>query len=431
MSAARRRAGTFRSAFVAVMAFGLLLSTGPAAVAAPSEPAIPSPVSPTATDSQDADGTVQLTAPTSPASAYTSGALADPDTSQRVTWSVEPSSDQGPDGRVSFRHEVEPGAAVTDYVTVSNFADHDVTFALYASDGITTADGVFDLLTADAAPTDGGSWVTLEQSQVLVPAQSKVTVPFVIAVPANATPGDHPAGIVAALTTEGATDTDSGAVSMERRVGARVHLRVAGELQPVIEVQNLTADFSGQWGLTEGGSTAVQMDLVNTGNVRLQGDATLQITGPLGVWSRTIELGAVPEILPHNQIHVTATVDNVPPLIMLTHTATIKLAAVGADDIGETPAPAAADTRTSAMPWLWIVLLLGLIAVITYLVQSRGRARRALAVAVAQARADGERAASAEGGAGASEDAGAAALPLVAADSGPTDSGRSRPGQHR
>lgn len=129
------------------------------------------------------------------------------------------------------------------------------------------------------------------------------------------------------------------------------------------------------------------MDLVNTGNVRLAGDATLQISGPLGLWNRSIELGTIPEILPRNQIHVTATADDVPPLIMLTHQVRIRLATVGDDQVGELPTPEPEYARVSAMPWLWLIILLAVVGLIAYLVQSRSRARRQLAAALA--RADG------------------------------------------
>ncbi len=372
----RRPPGRALGALLAATAAIMVLGAAPVS-AAPGDPTDNATV-----DTPTPGGTVQLTPTTE--NPYAAGALPAPDPGRRVTWAVQPASDQGPDGRVSFRHEVAPGASITDHVTVTNYADHDVTFRLYASDGVTTADGVFDLLPAATPPSDGGSWVTLDRPEVTIGARQSVTVPFSITVPADATPGDHPAGIVATLSTSAGAD---GAVSMERRVGARIHLRVPGEITPMLQVQNLSADFTGQWSLTEGGASTIAMDLVNTGNVRLAGDATLQISGPLGLWNRSIELGTIPEILPRNQIHVTATADDVPPLIMLTHQVRIRLATVGDDQVGELPTPEPEYARVSAMPWLWLIILLAVVGLIAYLVQSRSRARRQLAAALA--RADG------------------------------------------
>lgn len=370
--------GTF--AVTALTAVTVLLGAVPAA-AAPDEPTAATPAGVATTgDQAPTESAVTLT-PGASTNPYTSGALPEPDAGQRVTWAVRPATEQGPDGRVSFRHEVAPGGTVTDRVTVSNYADRDITFKLYASDGVTTADGAFDLLPSGVPPAGGGAWVTLEQQEVTIGAQQSVTVPFTIAVPADAVPGDHPAGIVAALTTSAGAD---GAVGMERRVGARIHLRVPGEITPMIEVQNLSADFEGEWSLTEGGSSAIAMDLVNTGNVRVSGEATLEITGPLGLWGRTVELGTIPEILPGNQIHVTASARDVPPLIMLTHGVQVRLVAVGQDELTDLPEPQPQYARAAAMPWLWLLILLGVVGLVSYLAQGRRRARRQLAAVLAE-----------------------------------------------
>ncbi|OLT10596.1 hypothetical protein BJF78_28565 [Pseudonocardia sp. CNS-139] len=160
-----------------------------------------------------------------------------------VTWAVQPADTEGPDGRVSFRYELDPGGVVADNVIVTNYSEVDVDFRLYASDGVTTPSGAFDLLPGSRPPVDAGSWVTLAETSVrLGPRQARI-VPFTVTVPPNATPGDHPAGIVAAVgDTAGATD-----VTVERRVGARVHLRVGGELAPRLDVSALDVGYGGGW----------------------------------------------------------------------------------------------------------------------------------------------------------------------------------------
>ncbi|MBM9469364.1 COG1470 family protein [Nakamurella leprariae] len=337
---------------------------------------------PSGSSSAPSDGT---TVELSPGSTSPYDGQDEPPADQRVTWAVEPSTADGPDGRVSFRYELDGGAVVDDFVTVSNYGQSDVTFRLYASDGITTEEGVFDLRPGAETPTDSGSWIQLAQNEITVPARSRATVPFRITVPATATPGDHPAGVVASLSGAGA----DGSVNVEQRVGARVHLRVAGELTPRLEVQDLAADYRGGWTLGAGGTSTVGFDVVNTGNVRLSGTATLTVEAPFGVWDRTVELGQVPEILPGNRVHLTATVDGVPPLLVLSHRVSLTVAAVASDDVGALPGATEATARSAAMPWLWIVILIIAVAVVTILVQRRSRNRRVLAEAVAKARAEG------------------------------------------
>ena len=51
-------------------------------------------------------------------------------------------------------------------------------------------------------------------------------LPISVAVPDDAVPGDHPAGIVVALSKEG------DGVTVTHRVGVRLHLQVTGEITP-------------------------------------------------------------------------------------------------------------------------------------------------------------------------------------------------------
>lgn len=303
-----------------------------------------------------------------------------------VTWAVQPSDADGPDRRVSFRYELEPGDSVTDHVTVTNLSDHDVAFQLYASDGITTSAGMFDLLPASEQPRDAGSWIELAESTIELAPDQLRTVPFTLRVPPDATPGDHPAGIVAAV---GSTGTDE--LSVERRVGARVHLRVAGELTPALVPSDPDTDFVGGWSSDGQGTTHISYDVVNTGNVRLQGSTTVELRAPFGVWSRTFDVGEVPELLPGARFRVELTVEEVPALVMLTTTARVVPLTVGADEVPVALPDGEARERTWAMPWFWTLALLVLVAAVTAGVLTRGRRRRRMAAALAQARADGRR----------------------------------------
>ena len=53
-----------------------------------------------------------------------------------TTWAVAPASAEGPDGRVSFRHTIDPGGSVEEFVAVTNFSAAAAPFAIYASDGV-------------------------------------------------------------------------------------------------------------------------------------------------------------------------------------------------------------------------------------------------------------------------------------------------------
>ena len=306
-----------------------------------------------------------------------------------VTWAVQPSTAAGPDSRVSFRYELDPGAAVTDHVTVTNLGDTAADFRIYASDGITTSAGVFDLLPAATPPRDGGSWIRLAESRFQLAPKARKTVPFTLDVPGDAAPGDHPAGIVAAVVGP----SGDGGVAVERRVGARVHLRVTGALTARLVPTEVDADFTGGWGSAGTGTMRIGFDVANTGNVRLEGTAAVELHGPFGIWSRRFDLGAVPELLPGATFHVDLTVEEVPALVVVTAEARVAPRPVGQDIVPVALNDSVEDSRSWAMPWFWTFALLVVVAGVTFFVQSRGRRRRQLAAAVAEAREEGRRSA--------------------------------------
>src|SRR5690606_15189959 len=118
------------------------------------------------------------------------------DVAAGTTWALEPATDDDAAGRVSIRHEIEPGESVSDAVVVSNLSAHDATFAVYAGDGLVDDEGNFDTLPAETAPSDGGAWVEIGEVEgatprpgggivVEVPASSSTRVPLEITVPAD------------------------------------------------------------------------------------------------------------------------------------------------------------------------------------------------------------------------------------------------------
>ncbi|MFD4636459.1 WxL protein peptidoglycan domain-containing protein [Lentzea sp. NPDC058436] len=302
----------------------------------------------------------------------------------QVTWSVTPSKEDGStDGRVSFRYDLAGGRSVDDHVTVTNLGAAPASFRLYSSDGVTTDEGVFDLLTGDRAPVDSGAWIKLGVSELTLAAGEKRTVPFTLTVPADAKPGDHPAGIVAALAASGDQ------VGIERRIGARVHLRVDGEVTARLEVAELDADYAGGWEPGATGPLTVRFDVVNTGNVRLGGRASVRVAGPFGTSERVVQVGDLPEILPGFRYRAITRLENVPALFALSTSASVEPVVLGADELPARPEGVGADLRTWAMPWLWTVIGLGAVAVATAIALNAGRHRRRLAAAVAEARAEG------------------------------------------
>ncbi|WP_394554833.1 WxL protein peptidoglycan domain-containing protein [Agromyces sp. MMS24-JH15] len=308
-----------------------------------------------------------------------------------VSWSVAPADAAGPDGRVAVEHEIDPGAGVDEHFVVRNLGSEEVTFRLAAADGFTNDNGRFDILPSDQESVDSGTWITLPESVTVAPGGT-VVVPFTIAVPDGAQPGDHAAGITASILS--VTQGDGAGVGVESRVGFRVMTRVTGELTPAYAIRNVHADYRTSWNPLRPGGIDVVFDVVNEGNARLV------IAGVLSIAGRNVAFpaeGETPqEILPGESRSVSLTVPRVWPLfafpgeIGLSPTV-ISASGEPADVVATEVASSSTDVLVWAVPWPQLLVVAGLALIVLALLWRRGRSKRRLDAMLTEAREEGRR----------------------------------------
>lgn len=277
------------------------------------------------------------------------------------SWALTPTgaAPGEPGTRPNLSYELAPGAEVKDSVTLFNYSNVQLTFRVYSTDAFNNVDGQFDLLTGDQTPADAGSWVTLPQANITVPALASASLPITLSVPPDASPGDHTAGVLAASEAAG-TGPDGKIISLDRRTGSRLYVRVAGPLTPKVDVTSIHATYHPALNPLRGGLD-VTYTVRNRGNVRLAAKQQLALLALLGVGLDRKAPADVPELLPGNGVTLHATFKGVPATILLL--TRISLTPTPARD---TSSPtASATTRTSralAMPWtvLAVVVALGL-----------------------------------------------------------------------
>jgi hypothetical protein len=264
-----------------------------------------------------------------------------------VRWAVQPSGPDGPTGRNWFVYDLTPGAEIVDWVAVTNLGDSTLDFAVYPTDAYTTSDGSFALLPADQPVRDLGGWVAMEAGRYRVPAGQRVDIPFRLTVPANATPGDHAGGIIAAITAR-QTSADGQQLDLERRVAARIYLRVDGPAQPAVRVESVRVSYDNPIAPWGGYAMTVTYVLRNTGNLRVTGAARVRVDGPFGWW-RLASTGdtEIPELLPGSTLTVTETISGLAPAGRLT--AAVQVDPVTTD--GRLP-PVTRTAGVWALPWL-------------------------------------------------------------------------------
>lgn len=297
-----------------------------------------------------------------------------------ITWTVQPATAEGPDGRISLRHVLDPGASVEEHVAVTNFSDREATFVVYAGDGVVGDSGDFDVPSAADARRDAGAWITLGTVEgaerlddgglqlVLGPA-SNVLIPLTIAVPTDATPGDHPAGVVAELV-----DTTSD-VRLAARVGTRLHLRVTGEIRASVVPDEVEARWEPSWNPFAAGTVRLRYVVRNAGDVRLGARSVARLAGPGGIGD-VEAVSEVREVLPDRSVLVETRLPAW-PLVRASGGVEVTPLVVGEDVVDVRLERATTTVTVWTVPWTQlalVVLVVGGILLVRW--QRRRTARR-------------------------------------------------------
>jgi hypothetical protein len=320
-------------------------------------------------------------------------AAAAPSAETTVTWSVKPADTAQGRDRPNYAYDLPPGGTVGDALYVANRSPQPITLRVYAADGFLTEDGALDILAGGTESTDLGSWVSIESSELTLDSGASAEVPFTVAVPAAAAPGDYAAGIVASMLVT----ADNGTVT-ERRLGSRMHLRVQGDLAPALAVNDVVVDYHGTANPAETGSATVGYTLTNTGNTRLDPNVEVALGGPFG-WARVTASDDAPELLPGSSLQRTVEVAGVVPLVLLSAdvTATSQVVSrtlAGAEPSTLDPLVSQGAAAAAAVPWTALAILAVIALLVAWRVVAARRRRAAhaaeIAAAVAAARADAE-----------------------------------------
>ncbi|MFD7867524.1 WxL protein peptidoglycan domain-containing protein [Streptomyces sp. NPDC059783] len=254
-------------------------------------------------------------------------------------------------GRPYFYLSADPGATLTDKVTVTNKTGTAMTFRLYAADAYNTArDGGFAVRAQNEKQRSVGAWARAARDRVTVKPHGSVTVPVTIRVPEDAEPGDHPGAVVALDERIDPADEGAVAVGIRKAVGARIYLRVNGPTVPALSVEDVRVEHSQPLVPGTGASRAViSYTLRNRGNVTLSPKVALRAEGLFGRTLLARDLTRIPsELLPRQEVRLTEEWAGAPQL-----------------EWGEIRLTASArDTRESAavsyfaLPWLVAGVLL-------------------------------------------------------------------------
>jgi MYXO-CTERM domain-containing protein len=279
-------------------------------------------------------------------------------------WSVFPTTAPGQRARAYVVPTLKPGIPVHDSVTITNRTDAPLALELFPADAYNTPEGGFASRPPHEPRRDMAAWIELSRTTLSVPAHETAEVAFTINPPRDAAPGDH-VGSIVAVDTVGTVNT-SGSVNVRAldAVGVRVYGRVSGPLTPELTITELSVRPSGGFRQLVGApiDARVSYKVVNTGNVRLEGDAVVEVKGLLGKGKR-LDPHSIPELLPRGSAIVHQDVTGILAAGRLRASVTIT-----ADDV-----EASSTTTTWAVPWIAVAVVLLALA---WLIRRRRRRHR-------------------------------------------------------
>lgn len=298
------------------------------------------------------------------------GHAAAADDTPAIAWTVETVDGVHGADRANFSYVADPGASYTDVMRVTNTGTTLLDLEVYAADAFTTPTGNIDLNTSESPSVDAGTWVEVDTPQLSLGPGAQADVGFTVTVPADATPGDHSAGLITSFRGGGTATVD-----VDRRLATRITVRVAGELAPAVEVTDVEANYRASWNPFEPGAVVLAYRVKNAGNTLVTGVDASAATGPFGAFGTTNEPVLLPEIIPGSTIEIERELA-MAPWGWVSGSVVVEPEAIGIGARGL--ASVVHDYTLVAVPWtLLLALALVALAVVTLVVLARRRARPA------------------------------------------------------
>jgi hypothetical protein len=280
-----------------------------------------------------------------------------------VTFGTQTASATKPDNRGIYLFGSTPGGRIEDHVAILNYSDQTATFLIRGTDGINTPQGGFAARPIDERSHDLGTWILLPKSdlQLTLRPRSVLIIPFLIEVPANATPGDH-IGVITATLVSSVISKSGERVRLLQTVGTRIFLRVSGRLRPSLTITGLAVHYQGTLDPIGTGQARVTYTVSNTGNVALGGLQTVYVSGLFGSRSTATGVPRLQLLLPGYSVKEAVEVTGIFPEIRETAHVSIQPLYI-AGSVASSSGPFQASRSFWAIPWTLIAIIVAAILI--------------------------------------------------------------------
>lgn len=178
----------------------------------------------------------------------------------------------------TIEENIDPGATKEFFFSIKNESGSDQTYFLSRRDIVGVRDGNVPVYAdKNIQPTqfDMSQWITLSVDSISVAAGSEVPVAFRVAVPADAPPCNHFAGIF--VSQEPPEMRDSGA-AIGYEVANIISLRVAGDCDELAQIRQFSTDNY----IYGSPNVTFNVRIENSGNTLVRPTGPMEITNMFG-----------------------------------------------------------------------------------------------------------------------------------------------------
>jgi len=294
-----------------------------------------------------------------------------------VTFGTQTASATKPDSRGIYLFGATPGGRIEDHVAILNYSDQTATFLIRGTDAVNTPQGGFAALPINERSHDLGTWIYLPRSDLTVTLRPRtdLIVPFLIEVPADATPGDH-VGVITATLVSSVISKSGQRLRLLQTVGTRIFLRVSGPLRPSLTITWLALRYQGTLDPFGTGTAEITYTVTNTGNVALGGLQTVDVSGLFGSRATAAHVPKIGLLLPGFSVKQKVEVKGVFPEILETAHVSIRPLYI-AGSVAPRAGPFQASRSFWAIPWILIAIIVVVILLVVGWFRWRRRRRRA------------------------------------------------------
>ncbi|MGI6877554.1 COG1470 family protein [Microbacterium sp. gxy059] len=289
-----------------------------------------------------------------------------------VAWSMTPVITNVGEERTSFAYAVDAGEQVSDAVLVRNAGADELTLDVAAADALTDEIGRLEI--ADAEPDGAGAWIRPELDELTIAPGDTARLPFSVAVPDDAEPGEHAAALLTVLESSG------DAVSADMRYATRVTVEVAGDLRASLRLADGgLAVETGFWPW-DPASAEVAYTAQNAGNTRLSAAQLIRMQDVelISTAGSAADLHDLEEMLPAAEVTVRTQLDGLSSWSPFFRAAVAVSPVVPATASGTAPV---VEQQTLAIEALaiapgWWMILAAAVLVVAVIVTRVARARK-------------------------------------------------------